>query len=55
MQIRGLKGLGYRRTRYRIVEDVEGTERSVPVARGGLILGPDDKPVGYHWPQRTRA
>ena len=51
MEIRGLKARGYGRTRYRIEPGIDGRERPVPVARGGLILDPDDEPVGYRWPR----
>ena len=51
MQIRGLKTLGYRRTKYRIEKDLRGRERPVRVSRGGLILDPNDQRVGYRWPR----
>lgn len=49
LQIRGLKGLGYRRAKYRI--DPQG--RKFSVARGGVILNPEGERIGYRWPRRA--
>jgi hypothetical protein len=51
MEIRGLKARGFARTPYRIVKNAAGEDRPIRVARGGLILDPDDQPIGYHWPR----
>lgn len=51
MEIRGLKARGFARTPFAIEKDASGSWHPVRVARGGLILDPDDKPVGYHWPR----
>lgn len=53
IEIRGLKARGYGRTPYRIAKDVNGRERPVRVARGGLILGPEPAlaRIGYRWPR----
>lgn len=50
MEIRGLKSRGYARTPYRLQKDAWGQLRPVRVQRGGLILDPEDGPVGIHWP-----
>ncbi|MFC3097365.1 hypothetical protein [Alteraurantiacibacter palmitatis] len=51
LQIRMMKARGYRRTNYAIRKDIDGQLRPVQVPRGGLILDPNDKPIGYHWPR----
>lgn len=53
MQIRGMKRLGYRRTKYRVAKGLDGQVRLVEVARGGLILNPNNEAVGYGWPRRA--
>lgn len=51
LEIRGLKASGYARSVYRIGKDAAGSERPIPVARGGLILDSLDRPAGYRWPR----
>lgn len=53
IEIRGLKARGYGRTPYRIAKDIDGRDRPVRVARGGLILGPEPElaRIGYRWPR----
>lgn len=51
LEIRGMKARGYARTPFAVAKDASGSWRPVRVPRGGLILGPDDQPIGYHWPR----
>lgn len=51
MEIRGLKARGFARTPFGVKKDATGQWHPVRVARGGLILGPDDQPVSYRWPR----
>lgn len=51
LEIRGLKKRGYFRTPFAVRKNALGKWEPVRVPRGGLILGPDDKPVGYQYPR----
>lgn len=51
LEIRGMKARGFARTPFAVRKDAQGQWHPVRVLRGGLILGPDDNPVGYHWPR----
>lgn len=55
LEIRALKGMGFRRTKFHQRTDEQGRKYLSPVVRGGLILDPHDKPVGYRWPRRAVA
>ena len=55
MQIRGLKARGSVRTKYRVAVGDDGQPTLKPVRRGGLIIDPQDEPVGYRWPRRAQA
>lgn len=51
LEIRGLKARRYGRTPFRMVKDALGIFRPVRVSRGGLILDPNNEPIGYRWPR----
>lgn len=51
MQIRGMKRLGYVRSKFRVEKNADGEVRKIRVARGGLIVNPEGGRVGYRWPR----
>ena len=51
LQIREMKRRGYERTLYKLVKNARGDWEQYPVRRGGIILDPDNKPIGYQWPR----
>lgn len=53
MQIRGMKRLGYVRTKFRFAKNAKGEEQKIRVARGGMIMNANDERVGYSWPRRA--
>lgn len=53
MQIRGMKRLGYVRTKFRFAKNDNGEEQKIRVARGGMILNADGERIGYGWPRQA--
>lgn len=51
MEIRAMKARGFHRTPFLIERGPDGAQRLRRVARGGLILDPNDQPIGTRWPR----
>lgn len=55
MEIRGLKAMGFKRRKYRVVRLPDGQVEYRPVSRGGIIEDSQGQAIGYRWPRLARG